>query len=54
MNKKKEVEEEWEGMGKFPEVNSANPIGQLEALRFKMKSEKCQIIEFGKGRDFGK
>ena len=36
-NKRQEAESEWGGMGELFEVNSANQIGQLESLRFKMK-----------------
>ena len=40
-------------MGGIAEVNSANQIGQLEALRFKTKSE-IPFTQFKKRENFGK
>ena len=42
-NKMEEVEKEWEAMGGISEVNSADQIDQLEALRYKMKSKNYNL-----------
>ena len=40
LNRRLEVENEWEDLGEIQEVNSAGRIDQLNALRFKIQTKK--------------
>ena len=53
-NKRKEVGKEWQVMGEISEVNSADKIGQLEALRFEMKSGNYKLPNSKIDAIFGK
>ena len=53
-NKRQEVENGWAAMGGISEVNSADRIGQLAALRFEMKSKKNTSYQIQKARKFRK
>ena len=45
---------EWQVMGEISEVNSADKIGQLEALRFEMKSGNYKLPNSKIDAIFGK
>ena len=53
VNKRQEVGKEWEAMGEISEVNSADQIGKLEALRFKMEPKNSNLSRL-KARKFWK
>ena len=43
LKEKREVAKDWAELGEIREVNSADKIGQLEALRFKMNSGNSNL-----------
>ena len=49
LKEKREIENEWGNCGGIQEVNSAGQMGQLNSLRFKMRSGKRNLSRRGIG-----